>query len=46
MRKLMSHLFVSLDGVVEAPDKCVRRDVHEDFPEFIGVTALQQDAVL
>jgi dihydrofolate reductase len=46
MRKLASFLFISLDGVVEAPDKFVRDDVYEDFPELIGATVSQQDAVL
>ncbi len=35
MRKLASFLFVSLAGVVEAPNKYVRDDVFEDFPELI-----------
>ena len=46
MRKLASFLFVSLDGVVEAPNKYVRDDLFEDFPELIGVTVSEQDAVL
>jgi dihydrofolate reductase len=35
MRKLSSFLFISLDGVVESPNKYVRSDVFEDFPELI-----------
>jgi dihydrofolate reductase len=46
MRKLTSYLFISLDGVVEAPDKYVRSDVFQDFPELIGATIAEQDAVL
>jgi dihydrofolate reductase len=46
MRKLTSFLFISLDGVVEAPNKYVRSDVFEDILELIGVTVSEQDAVL
>jgi hypothetical protein len=41
MRKLSSFLFISLDGVVESPNKYVRSDVFEDFPELIGVTVAE-----
>lgn len=46
MRKLTSFLFMSLDGVVEAPNTYVRSDVFEDFPTLIGQTIAEQDAVL
>ena len=46
MRKLASFLFISLDGVVEAPNKFVRDDVYEDLLEFIDATVSEQDAVL
>ncbi len=46
MRMLTSFLFISLDGVVEAPNKYVRSDLYEDFPSLIGVTVSEQDAVL
>lgn len=46
MRKLISHLFISLDGVVEAPDKYVRSDLYEDLPDFTDITVSEQDAVL
>jgi dihydrofolate reductase len=34
VRKLSSYLFISLDGVVEAPDQWMRRDLYEDIPEL------------
>jgi dihydrofolate reductase len=43
MRKLTSHLFISLDGVVEAPDKWMRSDLYEDIPEL---PLSDEDAVL
>jgi dihydrofolate reductase len=46
MRKLTSFLFMSLDGVVEAPDTYVRPDVFEDFSTLIGQTIAEQDSVL
>ena len=46
MRKLVSTLFVSLDGVVEAPDKYVRSDMYEDFPAEVDEALSEQDAVL
>jgi dihydrofolate reductase len=46
MRKLVSFLFISLDGVVEAPNKYMRSDLFEDLPELIGQTVAEQDAVL
>jgi dihydrofolate reductase len=46
MRKLVSFLFISLDGVVEAPDQYIRREAYADFPDLIGNTVSEQDAVL
>ena len=46
MRKLTSFLFMSLDGVVEAPDTYVRPDLFEDFPALIGQAIAEQDTVL
>ena len=46
MRKLISTLFISLDGVVESPDKYVRSDMYEDFPEEVDTALSEQDAVL
>ncbi len=46
MRKLTSVLFISLDGVVEAPNRFVRDDVYADFPSLIGETISEQDSVL
>ncbi len=46
MRKLMSCLFISLDGVVEAPDTFVRPNLYQDFPEIIRDTIDEQDTVL
>jgi len=46
MRKLTSFLFISLDGVVEAPNRFVRDDVFQDLLSLIGETIAEQDAVL
>ena len=46
MRKLISTLFISLDGVVESPDKYVRGEMYEDFPEEVDKALSEQDAVL
>jgi len=46
MRKVTSCLFISLDGVVEAPDKFVRSDLYKDFPPLTAETIAEQDAVL
>ena len=46
MRKVTSFLFISLDGVVEAPDKFVRSDLYEDFPPLTAESIAEQDAVL
>ena len=46
MRKLISTLFISLDGVVESPDKFVRPEMYADFPEEVDTALSEQDAVL
>lgn len=46
MRKLTSHLFISLDGVVEAPDRFLRDDLYQDLSLFDEETVTGQDAVL
>ncbi len=46
MRKLVSTLFISLDGVVESPDKFVRGEMYEDFPEEVDAALAEQDSVL
>jgi len=46
MRKLTSFLFISLDGVVESPNRYVRDDVYQDLLSLIGETIAEQDAVL
>ena len=46
MRKLTSTLFISLDGVVEAPEKFLRDDLYEDLDPLIGESIAEQDAVL
>ena len=46
MRKLISTLFITLDGVVESPDKYVRGEMYEDFPEEVDTALSEQDAVL
>ena len=46
MRNLVSFLFMSLDGVVEAPHIYARPDVFEDFSALIGQTIAEQDSVL
>jgi dihydrofolate reductase len=46
MRKLTAFLFMSLDGVVEAPHVFVRPELYEDFPALVGETIAEQDAAL
>lgn len=46
MRKITSYLFISLDGVVEAPDRFVRGELYEDFDPLIEDVIAEQDAVL
>lgn len=45
MRKLISYLFISLDGVVEAPDRFLRDDLYQDLAP-LDETIAEQDAVL
>lgn len=46
MRKLISFLFISLDGVVEAPDRFLREELYQDLDAFGDATIEGQDAVL
>ena len=46
MRKLVSFLFMSLDGVVEAPQNFVRQGLFEDISDLIAETIKEQDAVV
>jgi dihydrofolate reductase len=46
MRKLTSYLLMSLDGIVEAPNKFVRREAFGDIVELLRETVSEQDAVL
>jgi dihydrofolate reductase len=46
MRKLISHLFISVDGVVEAPNRFLREDLYQDLDLFNDATIGGQDAVL
>lgn len=46
MRKVTSFLFISLGGVVEAPDTFVRRELYRDFDPLTAASIAEQDAVL
>ncbi len=46
MRKLACFLFISLDGVVEAPDTFVRPELYQDFSPLIAQSIAGQDLVL
>ena len=46
MRKLISFLFISVDGVVEAPDRFVRDDAYSDLTPLIEEGIADQDSVL
>lgn len=46
MRKVTAFLFMSLDGVVESPDRFVRNDVHSELIELLRETIAEQDTVL
>ena len=46
MRKLTSYMLMSIDGVVEAPNKFVRDDVYKDIISLLEDTIAEQDAVL
>ncbi|MDZ7627324.1 MAG: dihydrofolate reductase family protein [Parvularculaceae bacterium] len=45
MRKLISYLFISVDGVVEAPNRFLREDHYPDL-DPLDATLDEQDAVL
>ena len=45
MRKLISYLFMSLDGVIEAPDRFLRPDLYGDL-DPLDDTLAEQDTVL
>ncbi|HEY1092417.1 MAG TPA: dihydrofolate reductase family protein [Burkholderiaceae bacterium] len=45
MRKLVSYLFISLDGVVEAPNSYLRPELYADL-DPLDATIAEQDAVL
>lgn len=46
MRKLSCLLFMSLDGVIEAPDTFVRPALYQDFSPIIAQSIADQDMVL
>ena len=46
MRKVASFLFISLDGVVEAPDTFVRRELYQDCDPLTAASIAEQDAVV
>jgi dihydrofolate reductase len=46
MRKLISYLFISVDGVVEAPDRFLRGDLYQDLDLLNDAAIGEQDAVL
>jgi dihydrofolate reductase len=45
MRKLISYLFISVDGVVEAPNRFLRSDLYQDL-DPLDETLGEQDAVI
>ncbi|MCA8896759.1 MAG: hypothetical protein KDA48_15990, partial [Amphiplicatus sp.] len=45
MRKLISYLFISVDGVVETPNRFLREDLYQDL-DPLDDTIAEQDAVL
>jgi dihydrofolate reductase len=44
--KISAYLLMSLDGVVEAPDRFVRDDMYEDVIDVLRETIAEQDAIL
>lgn len=46
MRSVTAFLFMSIDGVVEAPDRFVRDDVFHDLLDLIRETIGEQDSVI
>jgi len=45
VRKLISYLFISVDGVVETPNRFLREDLYQDL-DPLDDTIAEQDAVL
>ena len=46
MRKIVAGLFMTLDGVVEAPERWPSRYFDEEVGEAVGAAAAQSDAIL
>jgi dihydrofolate reductase len=46
VRKISAYLLMSLDGVVEAPDRFVRDDLYDDVIDVLRETIAEQDAIL
>ena len=46
MRKIVAGLFMTLDGVVEAPQRWLSRYFDEEVGEAVGAVAAQSDAIL
>ena len=46
MRNLTAYVFMSLDGVIEAPDTYIRPEAYPDFSTLIDQTLVEQDAVI
>jgi dihydrofolate reductase len=46
MRKIVAGLFISLDGVVESPEKWHLRYFDDEMGEIVGAAAAQSDAML
>lgn len=46
MRKIVAGLFMTLDGVVDAPERWQLRYFNDEIGEFIGAAAAHSDAIL
>lgn len=46
MRNLTAYLFISADGVVEAPDRFLRAELYPELDPFMDEAMAEQDAVL
>ena len=46
MRTIAAYLLMSLDGVVESPDRFVREDQFDDVVDVLSETIADQDAIL
>jgi len=46
MRKIAAYLLMSLDGVIESPDRFVREDQFDDVVDVLTETIADQDAIL